>query len=122
MSPEAATTATSRSSAANSACASSPFRLFGVRTGRPCSSAQICTGLFCSFLPRCAGRGGWLVTGAVVCPPRGGPAGVGPGKGGVSRKAVPLGCGFGGGQGGGEVCPSPLGGGAETLQPHSAGP
>ena len=54
----AAMMAASSFSAANAACSSARFRVFGVRTAIPASAAKACTGVGRSCLPRPAGRGG----------------------------------------------------------------
>jgi len=54
----ATTTAASSSSAANAAISSGSRIDAGVRTGRPCASANACTGDGESFLPRPRGAGG----------------------------------------------------------------
>ena len=57
--PHATTPAASSSSAANAAISSGSRIDAGVRTGKPCASANACTGDGESFLPRPRGAGGW---------------------------------------------------------------
>ena len=60
--PYATTTITSASRSATSCWFSCGRKEAGWKTGSPCSSASTFTGLGISFLPRPAGRSGWVKT------------------------------------------------------------
>src|SRR5574343_1710992 len=58
----------SRSAAASSGYLPSRRRLRGCATGTPCSGAHCLTGEACSFMPRPAGRSGWVSTSTIWWP------------------------------------------------------
>src|SRR5690606_29680247 len=58
---------TSGCSAASSARMASPLRVSGCNTGMSCSTASCLTGDGVSFLPRPAGRSGWVSTASSWC-------------------------------------------------------
>src|SRR5262249_28284328 len=63
-----ASCSTWRAAAASSGNLPSSRRLRGCATGMPCTWASCLTGEACSFMPRPAGRSGWVSTSGTVMP------------------------------------------------------